>query len=116
MLNGIPRTFSDGDVIFRQGDAAADMYVIRSGNVRIARTLDDGAEVVLALLGEGDFFGEIALFHPGPRTATATAVGALHVEVVDRPTLMDAVDRDPSTKELIAEMSARIRQLQAEEH
>lgn len=115
MLNGIPRTFSDGDVVFRQGDAAADMYLIRSGEVRIVRTLHDGVEAELALLGEGDFFGEIALFHPGPRTATATAVGTVHVEVVDRPTLIDAVDRDPSTKALIAEMSARMRQLQAEE-
>lgn len=115
MLNGIPRTFADGEAIFKQGDAAADMYVIEAGEVRIVRILDDGAERVMAILGPGEFFGEIALFDPGPRTATAVAVGSVQVEVVDRPTLMDAIHNDPAAKDFLAEMSARIRQLQDEE-
>lgn len=109
MLIGIPASFGDGQVIFRQGDAAADMYVIRSGSVRISRVFDDGEDKVLAYLSEGDFFGEMALFQPGPRTATATAVGDVEVEAVDRPSFLDALDRDESLKDLVAEISLRIK-------
>lgn len=119
MLNGISISFGDGDVVFRQGDAAADMYLIRQGQVRITRMTNDGVEVEVAVLGPGDFFGELALFDPGPRSATATAIGALEVEAVDRPTFMEALSGDDSLKEMVAEMSDRIRSLaeweQAEE-
>jgi CRP-like cAMP-binding protein len=110
MLTGIPVSFDDGQVIFRQGDAAADMYLIRAGSVRISRTGDDGAEQTIAYLSEGDYFGELALFDPGPRSATATAVGAIEVEVIDRPTFVDAMRcGDPDAKTLTAEISQRLR-------
>lgn len=112
MLRGIVLEFADGEIIFREGDAAADMFFIRSGQVRVSRTLDDGAERVYAILGPGEFFGEIALFDPGPRSATAVAVGPVRAEAVDRPSFMEALQTDPAAKEILAEMSARIRQLQ----
>lgn len=111
MLTGIPMTFDDGAVIFEQGAAAADMYLIRAGRVRIVRSGIEGPAVQLALLDEGDFFGEIALFDPGPRTATAIAVGTVQVEAIDRPTFLAALERDESVREIVAEMSQRIRSL-----
>lgn len=107
MLSGICMGFADGDVVFSQGDAAADMYVIRSGKVRIYRT-HDGEEVTLAVLGAEDFFGEMALFTPGSRTATAVAVGDAEVEVVDRPTFMSLI-KDPVVWRMLAKMSERVR-------
>ncbi len=107
MLMGLPVTYQPGDVIFRQGDAAADLYVIRSGSVRITRTSGSVTEV-LAELGSGDFFGEMAIFDPGPRSATATAVGAVELEAVDRPTFVSAMD-EPEVQAMLAEMARRIR-------
>jgi len=114
MLSGIPRTFRNGETVFTQGDAAADMYFIKRGNVRIVHSADDGDMRELAFMEPGDFFGEIALFHSGPRTASAIAVGDIELEAVDRPTLMNALESDPELKHIIAEMSARIRELQGE--
>jgi CRP/FNR family transcriptional regulator len=50
------------------------MYVILRGKVRVSRPADPGRENLLTLLGPGDLFGELTLFDPAPRKATATAI------------------------------------------
>lgn len=61
-----------GKVIFREGEEGDQMYIIQEGSVRISKNID-GKEYPLAVLGKGDFFGEMALVTRIKRTATATA-------------------------------------------
>jgi CRP/FNR family cyclic AMP-dependent transcriptional regulator len=63
-----------GDVLFREGDVGDRVFVVLSGKVKIGRQSADGRENLLSVMGPGDLFGELSLFDPGPRTATATAV------------------------------------------
>jgi len=63
-----------GDVLFREGDQGNRLYVIGEGKIKLGLTSVDGRENLLAILGPGEMFGELSLFDPGPRTATATAV------------------------------------------
>ena len=63
-----------GEVLFHEGDPGDRLYVITGGKVKLGRTSPDGRENLLAVLGPGEMFGELSLFDPGPRTATATAV------------------------------------------
>jgi CRP/FNR family cyclic AMP-dependent transcriptional regulator len=63
-----------GDILFREGDQGDRLYVIGEGKIKLGRTSVDGRENLLAILGPGEMFGELSLFDPGPRTATATAV------------------------------------------
>ncbi len=63
-----------GGVIFAEGEPGDRMYVILDGKVKLGQTSPDGRESLLAVLGPGEVFGELSLFDPGPRTATATAV------------------------------------------
>ena len=65
---------SRGDAIFTEGEPGDRMYVILEGKVKLGQTSSDGRESLLAVLGPGEVFGELSLFDPGPRTATATAV------------------------------------------
>ena len=65
---------SRGDAIFTEGEPGDRMYVILDGKVKLGQTSADGRESLLAVLGPGEVFGELSLFDPGPRTATATAV------------------------------------------
>jgi CRP-like cAMP-binding protein len=67
-------TVARGEVIFREGDEGDHVYVVVDGKVKLGRTSADGRENLLALLGPGSMFGELSLFDPGPRSATATAV------------------------------------------
>jgi CRP-like cAMP-binding protein len=59
-------------VIFKQGDASDSMYLVMSGELR-ARTMVSGKETILATFGPGEFFGDMALFDQGPRSADVLA-------------------------------------------
>lgn len=65
---------SRGEVLFHEGDPGDRLYVIVEGKVKLGRTSGDGRENLLAILGPGEMFGELSLFDPGPRNATATSV------------------------------------------
>jgi CRP/FNR family cyclic AMP-dependent transcriptional regulator len=63
-----------GRTLFNEGDPGDKLYVVTEGKIKLGRSAADGRENLLAVLGPGEMFGELSLFDPGPRTATATAV------------------------------------------
>jgi CRP-like cAMP-binding protein len=65
---------SRGDELFVEGDPGEHLYVIVEGKIKLGTASSDGRESLLAVLGPGEMFGELSLFDPGPRTATATAI------------------------------------------
>lgn len=62
------------DVLFHEGEAGDRLYVVQEGKVKLGRRSSDGRENLLAVLGPAEMLGELSLFDPGPRTATAVAV------------------------------------------
>jgi len=68
------REYKGGDVIVHQGEIGDCMYVIQEGEVEVVR-VENGSIIRLAVLGRGDFFGEMAALTDAPRSAMATAVG-----------------------------------------
>ena len=60
-----------GSVVFHEGDEAEELYVVRSGRVAVGRRSPDGRESLVALMEEGDLFGDMPLFDGGPRSASA---------------------------------------------
>ncbi|MFN8075298.1 MAG: Crp/Fnr family transcriptional regulator [Kineosporiaceae bacterium] len=99
-----------GDVLFHEGDPGDRLYVIVEGKVKLGRTSSDGRENLLAILGPGEMFGELSLFDPGPRNATATAVAdslllglgteELHAWLAGRPDV---------ARQLLAALARRLR-------
>jgi F420-non-reducing hydrogenase small subunit len=71
------------------------MYIIQSGAVEISQ-LQGRREIVLALLEQGDFFGEMALFDRQPRSATVTALKETRLLMLTRKSLLDKIKQDPS--------------------
>jgi len=67
------RRHKAGTVLFREGDPGDRMFVIRTGKVNISKRISD-SEITLAVLGPGEFFGEMALLENLPRSAGATVV------------------------------------------
>jgi CRP/FNR family transcriptional regulator, cyclic AMP receptor protein len=68
------RTVVRGHVVFHEGDPGDRLFVVIDGKVKISRAAADGRENLLAVFGPGEMFGELSLFDPGTRTATASAI------------------------------------------
>lgn len=79
--------------LFREDDPGEVMYVIQIGSVRISKRVH-GEERLLAVLGPGEFFGEMALLNGKPRTATATVMETARCLVIDSRTLEEMVSRN----------------------
>ena len=60
--------------LFDEGASGNQLYVILDGKIKLTRAAADGRENLLSVLGPGEMFGELSLFDPRPRTASATAV------------------------------------------
>jgi CRP-like cAMP-binding protein len=73
------RSFSPGDVVFREGDDSDTCYVVASGHARALRAHSDGRQITLATFGPGDIFGELAMFDDERRSATIEAIDELEV-------------------------------------
>lgn len=76
--------YQAGDFVFEQGDPATNFYVIEKGEVEVIRRHPQNGDQVLAILGPGDFFGEMALINNSPRTAAVRARTTLEVVVMGR--------------------------------
>ena len=108
------KTFNDGEVIIREGDAGDCMYEILDGLVEVLQERE-GEEVRLAVLGKGEFFGEMAIFEREKRSATVRAHGRVRVLTVDKKILLRRISEDPSLALRILErMSHRIRAMDNE--
>lgn len=106
-LAGIPVTYADGEVIFSRGDAAADMFIVRSGSVEIVGWGTEGP-ISLEVVEPGGVFGEVAIFAPGPRSASAVARGETVCELIDKPTFLEYV-QDPVIWAICQRLSERLR-------
>jgi len=79
-----------GDVLFSEGEVGDTMFVLQSGEVRISKNGRDGQKT-LAVLGPGEFFGEMAILNAKPRNATAEVTERARVLVIDARTFEQMV-------------------------
>jgi CRP-like cAMP-binding protein len=108
-LDALARAFPAGEVLFIEGDPGDRMFVIRSGKVKIFKFVAN-SEVTLALLGPGDFFGEMALLEKLPRTATALVVEDAQLIEVSEETFESILQRSTELAvRLLRKLSARLR-------
>ena len=108
------RVYSDGEIIFKEGDIGESMYVIQAGTIHIIKKAASG-EVIIATLKSGEVFGEMALFDRLPRSASAKASGEARVLSIDKKKLFSSINRDPTLVfKLLDSMSQRIRKIDEE--
>ena len=94
-------------VIFEEGEPGDRVFLILAGKMKISRRSTDGRENLLAVLGPGDIFGELSLFDPGPRTATATALTDVELASLEHSSLKPWLTDRPEAAELLLRVLAR---------
>jgi CRP/FNR family transcriptional regulator len=84
-----------GQVLFREGDHGDEMFLVRAGAIVISKGVTGRVEQVLARMGPGDFFGEMALFDRSPRSATVQADTDVTLLILDRGSLARLTEDSP---------------------
>ncbi|MDD9350384.1 MULTISPECIES: Crp/Fnr family transcriptional regulator [unclassified Mumia] len=99
-----------GEVLFHEGDEGDRLYIVTDGKIKLGRSSADGRENLLAILGPGQMFGELSLFDPGPRSATATAVTDSELTSLSHDELTKWLNDHPNVaRALLGQLASRLR-------
>jgi len=97
--SGIKRTitkYSRSTVVFSQGDPAADVFYVQLGSIKLSVLSRTGKEAVVAIFSPGDFFGEGCLAGQSRRMATASALSASTVLVIEKSEMLEMLHTEPT--------------------
>ena len=94
-------------VLFYEGDQDDQLFAVLSGKVKLGRTAADGRENMVAIMGPGDVFGEMALFDPSPRSTNAVAVSETRLAAIKHESFKRAQQLDPTISDQVIKTLAR---------
>ena len=107
---GTIKKYSKDSVILMEEDDGSAMFVIKSGKVKVARISNDGKEVILCILGESDFFGEMAILDGMNRSATVIATEDTELFILERNQFLALIKEYPEVSiGLMKELTKRLR-------
>ncbi|MEI6315896.1 MAG: Crp/Fnr family transcriptional regulator [Syntrophus sp. (in: bacteria)] len=104
------RSIRKGDILFQKGDEGTALYAILRGCIKIIVTNPAGDKITVAILNDGDFFGEMALLDGMPRSADAVALEETQLAVLDRSDfLMFLSQHEHAVRAILRTLSIRLR-------
>ncbi|MBT3550760.1 MAG: cyclic nucleotide-binding domain-containing protein [Rhodospirillaceae bacterium] len=104
------RKYSDGEVIFREGQRSSAAFIVVSGRVELLKSSGAGAPVRLSILGPGEMFGEMGVVNRATRSVTARAAGDTVLQEIEREGFMESIRYDPDMAlQVIDSLSGRLR-------
>jgi len=107
------RRFRKAETVFHQGDPGDALFIVASGTVKVVLPSDEGAEpAIVAVLGPGEFFGELAILDGAPHSATIVAIEPTETLVLHRDAFLALIDSEPDLRRaLLASLATEIRRL-----
>jgi len=101
-----------GDRLFAEGDSGDQVYFVIEGKIKLTRTVLDGRENLISVHGPGDMFGELAMFDPAYRTASATAVTDARLAMLAHDDLRTSLETRPAVAmHLLKALAQRLRRI-----
>jgi len=106
----VSRDYQKGQMILLEESTGETFFIMTSGTVKVTRLSDDGREVILALLGESDFFGEMSLLDGEGRSANIVANEDSQVMTLSRRDFLECLETYPKIAiSLLEELAVRLR-------
>ncbi|OCL26734.1 cAMP-binding protein [Orenia metallireducens] len=103
--------YDKNEIIFLEGEVGDAIYLILDGLIKVFRTVESGREKTLALLGQWDFFGEMALLDKSVRSASIQAIKTSQLLVIDREKFNNLLLKFPQISlKIIVTLSNRLRE------
>ena len=107
---GARKTFTKDTVILFEQETGSALFVIINGKVKVSRVSDDGKEVILSILNESDFFGEMAILDGSSRSANVTAMEDSELFIIQRNDFISLLHNHPEISvALLVELTKRLR-------
>jgi len=107
---GIKRNYQKDEPILLEEDSGTALFVILSGKVKVSRSSSDGREVILTILGESDFFGEMAILDGLARSANVIAIEDSKIFLIQRNEFLELLQTHPEISIiLLQELTSRLR-------
>lgn len=107
---GIKKSFNKDAIILYEQETGSALFVIIKGKVKISRVSDDGKEVILTILNESDFFGEMAILDGSTRSANVTAMEDSELFIIQRNEFLNLLQTHPEISiALLQELTKRLR-------
>lgn len=111
---GTRKLHKKNDVILMEDEVGTALFVIITGKVKVARTSTDGREVILTILSESDFFGEMAILDGQTRSATVVAIEDTELFLIQRNDFINLLREYPEVAiSLLQELTKRLRSADA---
>lgn len=108
----VTRTYPKNTILINEGEEGDSLYVIHSGKAKVFVSDEDGKEVILNMLGPGEYFGELALLDKAPRSASVMTTAPSKVSIISRGDFKRCLADNPDIAfNLIQALSERIRGL-----
>ncbi len=107
---GKVKEYENESIIFMENETGNAMFIILEGKVKVSRISDDGREVILSILDEADFFGEMALLDGQKRSANIISIENAKLFIIQRKDFLDLLTQHPEVSiSLLQELTKRIR-------
>ncbi|HEY8130898.1 MAG TPA: Crp/Fnr family transcriptional regulator [Thermoanaerobaculia bacterium] len=104
------RRYAKDDVVFHADESGDVFCLIKEGQVKVTMISPEGKEIILSMMGPGEFFGEMALLDDAPRSATVIATDALELVTIWRNDFLQILQENFSiARKVLAELSRRLR-------
>jgi CRP/FNR family cyclic AMP-dependent transcriptional regulator len=111
----MPQTYKKDNMILIEEEVGSSMFIITAGRIKISRLSDDGREVILSILSEGDFFGEMSILDGQTRSATAVALDDSELLLIRRDDFLKMLHSFPQIAiNLLRELASRLRRADAQ--
>jgi len=108
----VHRAYAPDEIIFLEGEPCAGLFCVQSGHVKIYKSSPEGREQILHICRPCESFNDVAVFDGGPNPASAQAMDATTVCLIERSALLNLFDRHPKLAQaVVAVLAARARML-----
>ncbi|TVZ38178.1 CRP/FNR family cyclic AMP-dependent transcriptional regulator [Alteromonadaceae bacterium 2753L.S.0a.02] len=108
----VTRSYPKNTILVTEGDESNHLYIIKKGKVSVFLTGDDGRQVILNYMSEGEYFGELSLLDGEPRSASVMTVSPCEFVAISRASFQELLTKNQEfATVMIKELTKRIRKL-----
>ena len=106
----VKKTFPKNTILLSAGDSTDALYVICEGKVKVTIDDNEGKELILSILGTGEYFGEMALLDDEPRSASVTTKETTQLLIISKNDFMGFFSSNPIALNLLKDLIKRLRE------